>query len=248
MNASCAMSSTAAASWTTSHAARYARGQCSANSPSNASARTLPAPTRPARNRQARPPASDPWLRLGSGPPWGLFLPYASAGWPPRARLPQSGHGPIRPAPGGWLPPQAPARPAEPAAPPADEPRRPGPAGVPERPRRQPAAITALVLGILGLLLVVLTLGAGFLFSLPLDRRGSPAGSAPQAGPVGQTTTGEGSPTPGSSSASSASCSASVGMIVWVALIAAGLDLDELQRDLEQRSSGGARLAATLGA
>jgi hypothetical protein len=28
-----------------------------------------------------------------------------------------------------------------------------------------------------------------------------------------------------------------VGMVVWVALIASGLDLEELRRDLEQRSN-----------
>src|SRR5688500_7770033 len=91
------------------------------------------------------------------------------------------------PTSSGWLPPAAPGgRPAprfEPA-PPEDEPAPEAPPAasaawatpedrpvfVPSRPRQPNGLATAsVVLGILGLLMVIFTLGAGFLFSLPFS-------------------------------------------------------------------------------
>jgi hypothetical protein len=99
------------------------------------------------------------------------------------------------------------------------------------------AATTGLVLGILGLLLVVLTAGAGFLFSLPVSIAAWIAGAQGRKRVrSGQTTTGDGLAHSGLVLGIVGVVLGVVGMIVWVALIAAGLDLDELRRDLEQRS------------
>ena len=93
------------------------------------------------------------------------------------------------------------------------------------------------MLGILGLLLVVLTAGAGFLFSLPVSIAAWIAGAQGRKRVrSGRTTTGDGLAHAGLVLGIVGVVLSVVGMIVWVALIAAGLDLDELRLDLEQRS------------
>jgi hypothetical protein len=94
------------------------------------------------------------------------------------------------------------------------------------------------VLGILGVMLVVLTAGAGFLFSLPVSIAAWIAGvHGRKRVAAGHTTTGEGLAHAGVILGIVGVVLGVVGMIVWVALIASGLDLEELRRDLEQRSN-----------
>jgi hypothetical protein len=103
------------------------------------------------------------------------------------------------------------------------------------------------VLGILGLALVVLTAGAGFLFSLPVSIAAWIAGvQGRKRVSSGQTTTGDGLAHAGLILGIVGVVLGVVGMIVWVALVAAGLDLDELRRDLEQRSNPDADQASWL--
>ena len=100
------------------------------------------------------------------------------------------------------------------------------------------AATTALVLGILGLTLVVLTAGAGFLFSLPVSIAAWITGiQGRRRVASGQAQTGEGLARAGVILGIVGVVLGVVGMIVWVALVASGLDLEELRRDLEQRSN-----------
>jgi hypothetical protein len=102
------------------------------------------------------------------------------------------------------------------------------------------AATTALVLGILGLVLVVFTAGAGFAFSLPASIAAWIAGvQGRKRVASGQTTTGDGLAHAGVILGIAGVVLGVIGMIVWVALIASGLDLEELRRDLEQRSESG---------
>ena len=94
------------------------------------------------------------------------------------------------------------------------------------------------MLGILGVTLVVLTAGAGFLFSLPVSIAAWIAGAQGRRRvKSGQTTAGEGLAHAGVILGIVGVVLGVVGMIVWIALIAAGLDLEELRRDLEQRSN-----------
>jgi hypothetical protein len=84
----------------------------------------------------------------------------------------------------------------------------------------------------------VLTAGAGFLFSLPVSIAAWIAGvQGRKRVTSGHTTTGEGLAHAGLILGIVGVVLGIVGMIVWVALVASGLDLEELRRDLEQRSN-----------
>ena len=129
--------------------------------------------------------------------------------------------------PGGWLPPQAPGTPQQPQRPPE----------VPQRPTFvQPSgqhgtnglAIAAIVCAVSSLGLLVLSLGLSFFFSLPLGIAGwvCAARANPEVNP-GQRKTGK--------VLSIIAVALSVtAAIVWVILIAAGVSVEELQRNLEQ--------------
>jgi hypothetical protein len=141
--------------------------------------------------------------------------------------------------PGGWLPPRPPG--AEPHAPRGPEP--PAPVFVqPDRTAAQGGtnglAIAALVCAISSLALLVLSLGLSFALSLPLAGAGWIC--AAKARPDVQ---------PGQRKAGLVLAIAAVALsvlaaIVWVALVAAGFSVqdlqDNLQRELErQRRAGG---------
>jgi hypothetical protein len=133
----------------------------------------------------------------------------------------------------------APAPPDEPetaaAAPPAQQ--RPLYLQAPSQPGNG-AATASLVLGILGLTVLVLTLGIGFLFSLPASIGAWVAGAKGRKRvSSGQTTSGDGLAHAGVILGIVGVVLGIAGMVLWVALIASGLDLEELQRDLEQRSN-----------
>jgi len=94
------------------------------------------------------------------------------------------------------------------------------------------------VLGILGIMLVVLTAGAGFLFSLPVSIAAWITGSQGRKRVAsGQTETGDGLAHAGLVLGIVGVVLGVVGMVVWVALVLSGFDLDELRRDLERRSN-----------
>ena len=100
------------------------------------------------------------------------------------------------------------------------------------------AATASLVFGILGLTVLILTLGIGFLFSLPASIAAWVAGAKGRKRvSSGQTTSGDGLAHAGVILGIVGVVLGIVGMVVWVALIASGLDLEELQRDLERRSN-----------
>jgi hypothetical protein len=93
------------------------------------------------------------------------------------------------------------------------------------------------VLGILGVLLVIFTAGAGFLFSIPASIAAWIAGvQGRKRVRTGRTQTGDGVAHAGVILGIVGVVLGVVGMIVWIALVASGVDLDELRRDLEQRS------------
>jgi hypothetical protein len=122
--------------------------------------------------------------------------------------------------PGGWLPPQASTQ--EPAPQPrifVPPPREEGTNGL---------AIAALVCAVSSLGLLVLSVGLSFFFSLPLGLAGwACAARAPKDIRPGQLKTGQ--------VLSIIAVALSVtAAIVWVALIAAGISPDDLQRSLEQ--------------
>jgi hypothetical protein len=103
------------------------------------------------------------------------------------------------------------------------------------------------VLGILGVTLVVLTAGAGFLFSLPVSIAAWIAGvQGRRRVASGRSATGDGLAHAGVILGIVGVVLGVVGMIVWVALVASGLDLEELRRDLEQRSNPDADQASAL--
>ena len=136
--------------------------------------------------------------------------------------------------PGGWLPPQAPD------APPPREPEPQGPVFVrgPGEEGTNGLAIAALVCAISSIALLVLSLGLSFPFSLPLGITGWICAvraridlrpSQRKAGLV---------------LAIVAVALSALAAVVWIALIAAGFSVEELQRNLEnelerQRRAGG---------
>jgi hypothetical protein len=87
------------------------------------------------------------------------------------------------------------------------------------------------------MLLVVLTAGAGFLFSIPTSIAAWIMGvQGRRRVASGQTTTGDGLAHAGLILGIAGVVLGVIGMIVWVVLIASGLDLEELRRDLERQS------------
>jgi tetrahydromethanopterin S-methyltransferase subunit D len=93
------------------------------------------------------------------------------------------------------------------------------------------------VLGIFGVLLVVLTAGAGFLFSIPVSVAAWITGAQGRKRVrTGQATTGDGLAHAGVILGIVGVVLGVIGAIVWVALIASGVDLEELRRDLERQS------------
>jgi hypothetical protein len=162
------------------------------------------------------------------------------------------------PTTGGWLPPRAPGGEPAPRFEPAP-PEEPGPEAAPAPPADRPvyfqaptqpgngAATTALVLGILGMFIVVITAGAGFLFSLPASIGAWIAGKQGRKRVArGETQAGDGLAHAGVMLGIVGVVLAVVGMVVWVALVLSGLDLEELRRDLEERSNPDADQAFAL--
>ncbi len=100
------------------------------------------------------------------------------------------------------------------------------------------AALTSLILGIIGVVLVIFTAGAGFLFSLPASIAAWIVGAQGRKRVAkGQTKDGDGLAHAGVILGVVGVVLGIVGMVVWIALIVSGLDLEELRRDLEQRSN-----------
>jgi hypothetical protein len=131
-----------------------------------------------------------------------------------------------------------------PDAPPAQD----APAEVPAAPRsgaqqRRPAppartnglALTALILGILGIALTLVTLGLGFIFSLPCSIAAWICGAQARTRiNLGEATSGRGQANAGyllGVAGVVIGVAAAVGWIIWVAN---GGDFDQLQHDLER--------------
>ena len=94
-----------------------------------------------------------------------------------------------------------------------------------------------MVLGAIGVVLVLFTAGAGFLFSLPVSIAAWIVGAHGRKRVArGETTTGDGLAHAGVILGIVGVVLGVVGMVVWIALIASGLDIEELRRDLEERS------------
>jgi hypothetical protein len=136
--------------------------------------------------------------------------------------------------PGGWLPPQAPGSP---------QPREPEPQG-PVFVRgagdegTNGLAIAALVCAISSIALLVLSLGLSFAFSLPLGITGWLCAIRARVDVQG------GQRKAGLVLAIAAVALSALAAVVWVALIAAGFSVEDLQRSLEneverQRRAGG---------
>jgi hypothetical protein len=160
----------------------------------------------------------------------------------------------------GWLPPRAPG--GEPApqfepAPPDPEPEPdpwPQPAQHPvfsskqiQRPNR--LATTSLVLGALGLVILIPTLGAGFIFSLPCSI------AAWVTGVQGRNQVASGAASTGDGTAHAGVILGVVGVVLgligaalWIALYLSGYDVEDLRRDLERRTDPDAEKAVIAGA
>ena len=94
------------------------------------------------------------------------------------------------------------------------------------------------MLGILGVVLLLFTAGVAFLFSLPMSIAAWIMGAQGRKNvATGKTTYGDGIAHAGVILGIVGVVLGIVGMIVWVVLIASGLDIDELRRDLEERSN-----------
>jgi hypothetical protein len=155
------------------------------------------------------------------------------------------------PSTSGWLPPRAPGgQPApqfEPAPPEPEPEPEPTPPPATERPivfqrpaqQSNGAATTSVILGGLGVVLVLFTAGAGFLFSLPVSIAAWIAGAQGRKRVSrGETEYGDGLAHAGVVLGIVGVILGVVGMVVWVVLILAAPDLiDELRRDLEERST-----------
>jgi hypothetical protein len=95
-----------------------------------------------------------------------------------------------------------------------------------------------VILGILGVVLVLLTAGAGFLFSLPASIAAWIAGAQGRKRVArGETAAGDGLAHAGVVLGIVGTVLGAIGMVVWIALLIAEPDLlEELRRDLEERS------------
>jgi len=151
---------------------------------------------------------------------------------------------------GDWLPPQAPGGQPPPHFGRADGgPEAPGPAPPPQqaaapvfapsRPAppvgRNPLAMTSLVLGIAGVALLLLSLGLGFIVTLPCSI------AAWICGAQARTRIDLGEAQGGRGAAQAGYVLGVIGVVLgvaaaigWIAAFASGLDLDQLQRDLER--------------
>jgi hypothetical protein len=162
------------------------------------------------------------------------------------------------PTASGWLPPRAPgAAPAPqyvsvPEEPEAPQPREPAAAAVvppasEARPRTyvKPGAsqtnglaLTALILGILGVTILVLSLGLGFLFTLPCSIAAWICAAQARARiAVGETGAGRGQAQAGYILGVLGVVLGVVAMVGWIVAIASGLDLEELRDDLERQTN-----------
>ena len=159
------------------------------------------------------------------------------------------------PTSSGWLPPRAPgAQPAprfEPAPPEPERPQPAAPAAAPapaatERPtfvktgggQSNGLALTALILGIIGIALLVVSLGILFLVTLPCSIGAwICAAQARSRIAVGEATTGRGQAQAGYILGIVGVVLGVMAMVGWIAAIAAGLDVDELRRELERQSN-----------
>jgi hypothetical protein len=136
--------------------------------------------------------------------------------------------------PGGWLPPQAPGPPQPP------EPAQPAPVFVrgPREEGTNGLAIAALVCGISSIGLLLLSLGLSFPFSLPLGITGWICAVRARIDLR------PGQRKAGLVLAITAVALSALAAVAWLALIAAGFSVEELQRNLEnelerQRRAGG---------
>jgi hypothetical protein len=132
------------------------------------------------------------------------------------------------PIPGGWLPPQPPSGPRPQEPPQAPEGQVPVFVRASEERGTNGLAVAALVCAISSLGLLLLSLGLSFAFSLPLGIGGwvCAARAARDIRP-GQRKAGL--------VLSIAAVAVSVtAAVVWIALIAAGFSVEELQQNLEQ--------------
>jgi hypothetical protein len=166
------------------------------------------------------------------------------------------------PTTSGWLPPHAPgAQPAphfenapeEPERRPEPEPEPaaaafappPPAAGTGSRTYVKPAgsqtnglALTALILGIIGITVLVLTIGLGFLFTLPCSIAAWICAAQARARiAVGETTAGRGHAQAGYILGVLGVVLGVMAMVGWIAAIASGLDLEELRQDLERQTN-----------
>jgi hypothetical protein len=161
------------------------------------------------------------------------------------------------PTSSGWLPPRAPGAAPPPryeSAPPELEPvpdQQPAaaafapPPSATQRTFVKPAgsqtnglALTALILGIIGLTVLLLTLGLGFLFTLPCSIAAWICGAQARARiAVGETTAGRGHAHAGYILGVLGVVLGVMAMVGWIAAIASGLDLEELRRDIERQTN-----------
>jgi hypothetical protein len=163
-------------------------------------------------------------------------------------------------APGGDTPPRfepAPPAPPEEARPTFAEPAAPHLQAAPPAAGGRPTfvrggqrsgnglAVAALVLGISGVGLLLITLGAGFMIALPCSIAAWICGAQArkQANPAEAGS--------GRAQAQAAYQLGIVGVLLgviaaigWIVAIAAGVDLDELRRDIERQTNPDARQAA----
>jgi hypothetical protein len=163
------------------------------------------------------------------------------------------------PTSSGWLPPRAPG--AEPAPqyesspppepevpeppPPAEAALAPPSSGARPRTFVKPAgsqtnglALTALILGILGVTVLLLTLGLGFLFTLPCSIAAWICAAQARARiAVGETTAGRGHAQAGYILGVIGVVLGVMAMVGWIAAIASGLDLEELRDDIERQTN-----------
>jgi hypothetical protein len=152
----------------------------------------------------------------------------------------------------GWLPPRAPG--GEPA--PLFEPAPPEPEGGPAPPARAAVgrdrpngvATASLVLGILGLVIVIPTLGAGFLFSLPFSIGAWVTGhQGRRRVATGESRYGDGTAHGGVVLGIVGVILGVIGAAVWIALYAAGYTVEDFRRDLEQEADQAVVILAHFG-
>jgi hypothetical protein len=148
----------------------------------------------------------------------------------------------------GWLPPTAPGAKPPPrfddpgpqrAQPQPPEPPQTGPTFVRPSPpapgERNAAAVWAMVLGITGLALLVLSLGTLFVITLPLSIAAwALAAAARRKIESGATSQGDGQATAALWLGRIGVIAGVAALVVFIALIASGVDLEQLRDDLER--------------